>query len=443
MLPKFYYINLNNCKDRKEHMKNFFRKLENKTKLSCKYQRIEALDAKNVDISEYSNLTLDEMWNFRDSNKKAVPGEFGCIYSHIKSMNTFINDTDNKDDYAFICEDDLDLFKININFFVEMINKIKDHVLKNDLLSLSCVGSPIIISQIADKIQQPVFLDYNSNKGGLYGTGCYIISRKLAKEIVYKYWNNNKFIIPKDHLSIAADHFLYPLSSTSSFMVPSLFTIKIENDSIIHSEHVMMQENVQKMMFSIWKKLNLAIEKKVSIISNNDWGKKYFDNNNIDVNTPTTSTYFPPNDYILFLENFDECIEKTPTIKEKSNTCYPVGQINLKDNKVVNIHFTQERDWSTALQNWENRKRKLPKKSDILFKFCDREFKGKFTEDLLKRFLDCDLSKKVAFISEYFKYEDIDLSKNKVIRTVPISLSDQDKKSSPNGSRLYQICGTI
>ena len=262
MLPKFYYINLNSCKDRKEHMKNFFRKLENKTKLSCKYQRIEALDAKNVNISEYSNLTLDEMWNFRDSNKKAVPGEFGCIYSHIKSMNTFINDTDNKDDYALICEDDLDLFKININFFVEMINKIKDHVLKNDLLSLSCVGSPIIISQIADKIQQPVFLDYNSNKGGLYGTGCYIISRKLAKEIVSKYWNNNKFIIPKDHLSIAADHFLYPLSSTSSFMVPSLFTIKIENDSIIHSEHVMMQENVQKMMFSIWKKLNLAIEKK-------------------------------------------------------------------------------------------------------------------------------------------------------------------------------------
>ena len=93
-----------------------------------------------------------------------------------------------------------------------------------------------------------------------------------------------------------------------------------------------------------------------SHISNNDWGKKYFDNNNIDVNTPTTSTYFPPNDYILFLENFDECIEKTPTLKEKSNTCYPVGQINLKDNRIVNIHFTQERDWDTALQNWENRK---------------------------------------------------------------------------------------
>ena len=126
-----------------------------------------------------------------------------------------------------------------------MINKIKDHVLKNDLLSLSCVGSPIIISQIADKIQQPVFLDYNSNKGGLYGTGCYIISRKLAKEIVSKYWNNNKFIIPKDHLSIAADHFV-SLSSTSSFMVPSLFTIKIENDSIIHSEHVMMQKMSRK-----------------------------------------------------------------------------------------------------------------------------------------------------------------------------------------------------
>ena len=134
---------------------------------------------------------------------------------------------------------------------------------------------------------------------------------------------------------------------------------------------------------------------------------------------------------------------KKPERKEKSNTCYPVGIINLDNNKLVTIHFTQERSWETAIENWENRKKKLPKKTDILFKFCDREFKGKFSEDLLKRFVNCDLSKKVAFISEYFDYQDKDLSKNKIIRTIPINLSDQEKKSSPNGSKLYQICGTI
>ena len=62
---------------------------------------------------------------------------------------------------------------------------------------------------------------------------------------------------------------------------------------------------------------------------------------------------------------------------------------------------------------------------------------------MLKRFVDCNLSKKVAFVSEYFNYTDKDLSKNKIIRTIPIDLSDKDKKSSPNGNRLYHICGTV
>lgn len=442
MLPKFYYINLDHCKDRKEHMKKFFKKLECKTKLECRYQRIEALNAKNSDLTKYSNLSLDKMWNLRDK-KQAVPGEFGCTYSHLKSLYTYINDTDNKDDYALICEDDIDLFKISMDFFVEMMKKVIEHVSKTNLVSLSCVGSPIIISQINDKIDKPIFLDYNSHKGGLYGTGCYIISRKLATNIVSKYWNDNKFIIPNDHTSIAADHFIYPLNENTSFMIPSLFTIKIDNNSYIHSEHIMMQDNVQKIMFKLWKKFNLTIEKEVSIISNNEWGKNYFTKNNVEVNTPTISTYFTPSDYILFLENFDECMLKKPEQKDKSNTCYPVGIINLDNNKLVTIHFTQERSWEAAIENWENRKKKLPKKSDILFKFCDREFKGKFSEDLLKRFVDCDLSKKVAFISEYFDYQDKDLSKNKIIRTIPINLSDQEKKSSPNGSKLYQICGTI
>lgn len=423
-------------------MTSFFKKIEHKTKLDCRYQRIEALDAKNVNISEYSNIPIEEMWNYRNS-KKAVPGEFGCIYSHLKSLYKFVNDTENKDDYAFICEDDIDLFKINIEFFLSMIIKIIEHVKKTDMISLSCVGSPVIINQLVDKIDNPVFLDYNSNKGGLYGTGCYIISRKLANDIVSKYWKDNKFIIPKDHNSIAADHFLYPLSNNSSFMIPSLFAIKIDNNSYIHSEHVMMQDNVQKLMFKIWKKLNLTTDKKVSIISNNEWGKNYFINNNVDINTPTVSTYFSPEDYILFLENFDEAIQIKPIKKEKSNTCYPVGQIKLLNDKIITIHFTQERDWDEAIKNWESRKSKLPNKSNILFKFCDREFKGQFSEDLLKRFVNCNLSKKVAFVSEYFNYTDKDLSKNKIIRTIPIDLSDKDKKSSPNGNRLYHICGTV
>jgi len=421
-------------------MNNFFKKLQHRTNLPVRYQKIQALDAINSDISKLCNLSVDNMWQIRDK-KKASLGEFGCTYSHIKGMQEFISDKNNSDDYAIICEDDIDLFKINPKFMIDMMKNIIQHVNKNELISLSCVGSPLIINQLIDKINSPVFVDYNSNKGTLYGTGSYIISRKLATNIVSKHWKNGLLYLPDDHVSIAADHFIYPQTNASSFMIPSLFTIKLDNDSYIHNDHVFMHDNVQKMMYELWKKFNLAIIDKVSIISNNDWGKKYFDDDKI--NTPTYSTFFTPNDYILFLENFDESIKTTPIKKEKSNTCYPIGLINLKNELTISIHFTQERDWNIALKNWEDRRKKLPNKSNILFKFCDREFKGKFTENLLERFIKLDLPRKVIFISEYFNYTNKDIIKNKIVRTIPKNLSDTDKESSPNGSKLYQICGVV
>ena len=52
------------------------------------------------------------MWHKKDNGVKAIGPEFGCCYSHIKSMQAFIDDKENTDDVAFICEDDLELFKI-------------------------------------------------------------------------------------------------------------------------------------------------------------------------------------------------------------------------------------------------------------------------------------------------------------------------------------------
>ena len=444
MIPKFYFINLEFHKDRLDHMEKFFSKLERKSKLQVQRKRINALNGneikENSSISKYCNKSFEDL---HDRGKKASPGEFGCTYSHLKAMNEFINDSSYNYDYAFICEDDIDLFKIDINFFMAILGKVIENISKNEIISLSCVGSPIIIGKISEDIQSPVFVDYNTNKGGFYGTGCYMITRNLAKKILSNFWKNNKFILPDKFDTMVADHFIYAQSLKTSFMIPSLFTIKVDNDSFIHHDHVFMHDNVQRIMFEVWKKFNIAKQKKVSIISNNEWGKNYFVNNNIDFNTPTIGTYFTPEDYILFLENFDECINTPLVRKEKSNTCYPVGVINLekKDTK-ISVHFIQERDWEISLKNWEERKNKLPNKSEILFKFCDREFKGKFTEDLINRFIKIDLPKKVIFVSEYFDYKNKDLIKNKIIRTIPIKLSDPDKKSSPNGNKLYQICGT-
>ena len=112
MLPKFYFINLDRSDDRLQHMTKFFKKVEKKTGMKPRYQRIKAFDGRNENVDNYSNLKLKDMWHKKENYRKAIGPEFGCTYSHIKSMKAFLDDKDNTDDIAFICEDDLELFKI-------------------------------------------------------------------------------------------------------------------------------------------------------------------------------------------------------------------------------------------------------------------------------------------------------------------------------------------
>ena len=116
MLPKFYYINLERSKDRLEHMNKFFKKVQKKTGMKPRHMRIEAFDGGKENVDDYSNLRLIDMWHRKDNFRKASGPEFGCTYSHIKSMKHYLDDKDNTDDIAFICEDDLELFKIGQEF---------------------------------------------------------------------------------------------------------------------------------------------------------------------------------------------------------------------------------------------------------------------------------------------------------------------------------------
>ena len=251
-LPKFYFINLDRSNDRLKHMEKFFKKLGKKMKLNVKFERIKAFDGKNENVDNFYNLKLKNMWHGKTRNVKAIGPEFGCTYSHIKAMKTFLNDSNNTDDLAFICEDDLELFRLDKDKFKETLDATILLAKEHELVAVSCVGSPNLIQPMINNTKAINYVDYNENRGRLYGTGCYMITRTLAKKIVNKYLKDDKLILDKHHETMVADHFIYPLAKKTKFMIPSLFAIKPENDSYIHSEHTSMHDNVQKLMYLLW-----------------------------------------------------------------------------------------------------------------------------------------------------------------------------------------------
>ena len=260
----------------------------------------------------------------------------------------------------------------------------------------------------------------------------------MATELVKKFWKDDKLIIDPNHNSMVADHFIYPQSKNTTFLIPSLFTLRRENDSYIHSEHLEMHEKVQITMFNMWNNFNVTKVSEIAIFSNNDWGEEYYLSNNKKINTPTIGTKFSPEDYIKLIENFEEFMQ-VEIKKEESDLDYPVGKLESNDKKIL-VYFTGENDWNDAFKNWEERKKLLPKKSSILFKICDRKFKGELDVELLNKFDKIKLSKKVIFLSDFYK------SKNKIpnkldARFIPEKFSDNKNKCCPDGKKLYQICG--
>jgi uncharacterized protein (DUF1919 family) len=285
----------------------------------------------------------------------------------------------------------------------------------------------------------PTFLDYHRNRGKLYGTGCYMISRKLAEKIVKKYWKDGKLIIQPNHQSMVADHFIYPQGEQATFLIPSLFTLRKENDSHIKPAHLEMHDNVQKMMFNMWNRFNVTKSSSVAVISNNEWGMDYYKKKGKKYNTPTVDTKMSPEDYIKFVENFDDYLKVVPE-KEESDSSYPVGKLVLNDNSIL-IHFIKEDNWEIALKHWEDRKKMLPKKSSILFKLCDRKFNGTLNDDLLSRFYKSKISKKVVFLSEFCDFKDKYTDKKYDAKVIPSQFCDNKNKCCPEGDKLYQICG--
>ena len=85
-----YWINLNKRIDRKQYMEKIL--------MYNHHIRIDAIDG-NADLNKYNTIF---------NNKKLINsnGALGCMMSHIKAMNNFLQNSKDTNQFCFIAEDD-------------------------------------------------------------------------------------------------------------------------------------------------------------------------------------------------------------------------------------------------------------------------------------------------------------------------------------------------
>lgn len=138
-----------------------------------------------------------------------------------------------------------------------------------------------------------------------------------------------------------------------------------------------------------------------TIISNNCWGGMIYESYNIVKQTPTVGLFFLASDYIKFITNIKEYLNKELNfisveqskwkdriLKEKKAGSFPIGK--LDDIEIFFLHYHSEDE---AKEKWNRRKERI-NWDRILFKFNDQN--GCTVEDYVN-FMNLPYKNKVFF----------------------------------------------
>jgi GR25 family glycosyltransferase involved in LPS biosynthesis len=207
--PKFYYINLNRSKDRKEIIEKAF------NEHNVPFERIEGIDGNKLDN-----------WDKRLNN-----GEYGCIMSHFKAIEKFHN---SGEDVGIICEDDM-TFEF-LPYWKKSIKQIiEDAPIDWEIIMFSHIMLP----------HNFVYLnkDYsNFNQYVHSSTLCYCINNKAAGKFIQKHNIQSPNIQNFNKNRPVADVFIYETLKTYVYKY-CLFTYSDTNTSLIHNDHLTVHMN--------------------------------------------------------------------------------------------------------------------------------------------------------------------------------------------------------
>lgn len=139
---EIYYINLDRSKFRRKEFEKQARKH------NLKVKRIEAIDAKNIDIDDpmYNRYLFNKNSNVRASqsrdmrshfkSKKSSMGHFGCYLSQLRAIKEFLK-TDKE--FLIVCEDDA---RFVDNFKQQLIERTKNIPNDWDIILLGFIMLP-------------------------------------------------------------------------------------------------------------------------------------------------------------------------------------------------------------------------------------------------------------------------------------------------------------
>ena len=225
-----YLINLKDHSHRLKSAEQQFKKYKIKN-----YTVIEAIDGRNNDLSE---IIKGEYPNLKSS-------EIGCIASHIKALDHWLNTSDSE--YAIIMEDD---FSFDT---VEHWQWNWDYVIKN-IPDKAEIVQLILIQNEPIKFNLHKKMPYDYKKRMLYSwsTACYLIKRSYAKALVGQHLVDGKYRLSSHGFrNQAADVILYNLGNAYSM---PLFTHILDEKYAINSSHLDFHTKSRNLINNWWKK---------------------------------------------------------------------------------------------------------------------------------------------------------------------------------------------
>lgn len=167
-----------------------------------------------------------------------------------------------------------------------------------------------------------------------------------------------------------------------------------------------------------------------TIISNNCWGGFIYQSYQLKYFSPTIGTFFMANDYILYLENFQECLTKKIIFIDPKNSkyyeelrsnkkfgSYPIGIIEIDRGEKIEIHFMHYTSSQDALNKWQERTKRI-NLDKIIFKFNDQ---NGCTMNHIKRFEDLPYQHKLFFGTKPYTKDCICIHASKNKSFIPTS----------------------
>lgn len=209
--PTIYYNNLDDDVAKREYMESQFAYWE-----ITNYHRTSGYDGRKSDLSEILVGKYPDQMNSRD---------VGSATSHMKSIKTWLENSDESEKAMVVMEDDCDLSTVKYWPFVW-----KDFTSRMppdwDIIQLAVIN-PV---SITIKIHRTYVCDYSS--------ACYMISRHYAKKLVDIYCREEKYKLDYDSIKprCCSEHMKY--QGGKSLSIP-LFMYNEDFESSIHSpEHI-------------------------------------------------------------------------------------------------------------------------------------------------------------------------------------------------------------